>query len=325
MWTSIFSAHRLLPADATVRRVARYGRALLVAPTQIARLTRGAERAEVDRIYSSISELSGRRWPITGTLDLRAGEFRVFSQNGEDGILAALIGALTPTIPFFVEFGVQTGEECNTRYLAEVLGWHGVYFEPDPQAFAALDRRYARTDRIRRSATSITPANVEACFASHGVPERFGVLSIDVDGQDYWIWEALPERFRPDIVVIEVNLGHPVGCALVEAPGTPWSWPCGPDYGASLEALRLLGERKGYRLVHVELSGTNAVFVRHDRIPPGLELIGLTDRSPNGHLRGRGGPEAGAPRPVIDVTRTGDQGPDRPAPSVASTSNDHSS
>jgi len=288
--------------DATrARTAARYVRALLTPSVAAAATARAVEAAAISRTFDAAGALTLRRWPHDGRLDLRGSEHRVFSQNGEDGVLAAIRDAIEPLHHYFVEFGVQTGQECNTRYLAETLGWSGLYFEPDPCGFAALDRRYVRTPRVRVARTAITPASVNERFAEDGVPERFAVLSIDVDGQDYWIWEQLADRYRPDVVVIEHNGDHPPGRAVVEEIGTPWAWPPGRNWGASLEALRRLGERKGYRLVHVESAGVNAFFVCNDRIPPGLTIDGITDRSPNHSLMGRGQLRFGPDRAFVEL------------------------
>jgi hypothetical protein len=90
------------------------------------------------------------------------------------------------------------------------------------------------------------------------------VLSIDVDGNDYWIWEAI-ESYRPRIVVIEYNAQLDPARRLVQRlDPSPGAYDGSDDFGASLGALRELGERKGYRLAHTELTGTNAFFVRAD-------------------------------------------------------------
>jgi hypothetical protein len=95
------------------------------------------------------------------------------------------------------------------------------------------------------------------------VPTDLDLLSIDVDGNDYWIWNGL-EEFHPRVVVIEYNSSLPPGCERVQ-PYDPESRPTLTDTsGASLESLCRLAQRKGYQLVHSDLSGTNAFFVRDD-------------------------------------------------------------
>ena len=188
---------------------------------------------------------------------------RVFSQNGEDGVIAELARRAGAPGRFFVEFGIGPGLEGNCVFLAQVLGWSGLFIEPDDEAHGALERRFRGHPGIRTERAGVTPANVEELFERHGVPPEPDVLSIDVDGNDYWIWEAL-ERFRPRIVVIEYNGSLDHSRRLVQ-PLDPDSSYDGTDfYGASLGALRALGESKGYRLAHTDLAGVNAFFVRSD-------------------------------------------------------------
>ena len=215
-------------------------------------------------VYPALGELAGRyRDAGAGPPDLTAFELRVFSQNGEDGVLAEILRRIGVAGGGFVEFGVQDGTEGNTVFLAQVLGWAGVYLEADDAAFAALERRWAASPRVRTVHAAVEPDTVEALFAGAGVPEEPDVVSIDVDGNDYWIWRALT-RYRPRTVVIEYNGALDPGSRRVMpySPGFRWDHTSG--YGASLGALEELGAEKGYRLVHTELAGVNAFFVRED-------------------------------------------------------------
>ena len=137
---------------------------------------------------------------------LSTAELRVFSQNGEDGVLAEIFARIGTEQRFFVEFGVGTGVECNTRFLAEVLGWSGVYFEVDSNRFESLALRLGNRPDVVVAQRMVTPANINEEFAAAAVPPEFDLLSIDVDGQDYWIWEAL-RGYSPRVVVVEYNSG----------------------------------------------------------------------------------------------------------------------
>jgi hypothetical protein len=126
-------------------------------------------------------------------------------------------------------------------------------------------------------------------------------LSIDVDGQDYWIWEAIDPTFRPAIVVIECNAGFEAGHRRVEARGLAWSDEFGTRFGASVAALEHLGAQRGYRLVHVDQCGVNAFFVDHRVLDErGVEVQRLTDRSPNYWLNGEAHPPA-TDRPTVEI------------------------
>jgi hypothetical protein len=237
--------------------------------------------------YLAISELRRRSEQATApaSRDLTAYELSVFSQNGEDGVLDEILRRLGTTEGVFVEFGAGTGTEGVCVYLADVAGWEGRFIEADPGQFQVLAAKYAMSTRVIAHRAAVTPANVESLFAQLRVPESLEVLSIDIDSHEYWIWQAL-NRYRPRVMVVEYNahLGmQPLTVPL--ASGRTWD---GTDYfGASLAALRAIGIEKGYELVHCDLSGVNAFFVRHDlmrgRFPIGDEVV---LRSPNYFLQG---------------------------------------
>jgi hypothetical protein len=219
---------------------------------------------------------------------LSANELRVFSQNGEDGVLAEIFARIGVGPRYFVEFGVQDGVQCNTRFLAEVLGWSGLYIEADAEFFAGLYERLVNRPDLATVQAMVTPENVQQLFRDANVPEELDLLSIDVDGQDYWIWQAI-DQYRPRVVVIEYNSGIRATEQLVEPRGRAASWSALIDfYGASEGALRALGEHKGYALVHADLAGVNLFFVRKDLATtftapalsrgPNFELLGHRHR-----------------------------------------------
>lgn len=210
-------------------------------------------------------------------------ELKVFSQNGEDGVIGEILrrsGVRSPG--YFVEFGGEDGVELNSALLADVLGWSGVFIEGDAHKHHHLHRKYSPNARVTTGHAMVEPETVESLFEMLGVPAEFDLLSIDVDGDDYWIWKAITQ-FSPKVVVIEINSHIDPKVALVQRQGDgPWQ---GTDfYGASLEAFRLLGLAKGYRLVHTDLTGNNAFFVRSDLpgdYPDAIETVG-----PNHYLLG---------------------------------------
>ena len=222
---------------------------------------------ESDRgIFLSISELR-RRYasPRAGrsTTPLTEFELRCFSQNGEDGVIAELLARVGVATSFFVEFGVESGREGNCVFLADVLGWSGLFIESDEQQFSELRQKYSANAAVQTLRAAVTANNIERLLGEASVPSELDLLSIDVDGQDYWIWEAL-RAHRPRIVVIEYNASLPPGRQLVQPGAYAEGWD-GTDYfGASLGALCALAERKGYTLAHTDLAAVNAFFVRSD-------------------------------------------------------------
>lgn len=189
--------------------------------------------------------------------DLSRYERRFRSQNGEDGILEALVALVGAPAKTFVEFGA--GARCNTMSLAQ-RGWKGLWMDP---------RGPWRDAPYPVHREFVTVENVEALFARHGAAPDLDVLSIDVDGNDWWIWRAIESR-RPRIVAIEYNahVGPEASVVIPYAPTFAWN---GSDYhGASLLALARLAAAKRYALVGCDSSGTNAFFVAREHLPPRL-------------------------------------------------------
>lgn len=181
-------------------------------------------------------------------------EQKIFSQNGEDGILQELVRLLNPP-PFFVEFGVQTGVECNTRKLKH-SGWCGICWDSD---YSDPDRNIYRE--------RVTAENINDLFSKCHVPESFGVLSVDIDGNDYHVWSSLSTNYRPAIVVIEYNASIPPDQSRTVLYSPDFRWDETNYYGASFLALQRLGVRKGYKLVCADARGVNLFFVREDLLP----------------------------------------------------------
>lgn len=261
---------------------------------------------EADRgIYLALAELSRRHReradsPRRGTLS--EFELRCFSQHGEDGVIAEILSRIGAHGRYFVEFGVETGREGNCVFLADVAGWSGVFIEPDELSYAALANKYFTSDVVKTVREAVTPENIQRVFADAAVPREPDVLSIDVDGQDYWIWEALTS-YRPRIVVIEYNAVLPPGRQLAQPCGYEAQWD-GTDYfGASLDALSALAGRKEYRLVHTDLAATNAFFVRldlaDDLFPPPDEVP--RRHEPNYFMQGHRHPADARAREYTDL------------------------
>jgi hypothetical protein len=201
-------------------------------------------------------------------------EFRVFSRGGEDGVLQAILRRTGTESRWFVEFGVGTGQEGNCVLLADVYGWSGLFIEADPTFYGALDAKYADSARVATVNAAVTADNVEALFRQAGVPERIDVLSIDIDGNDFWVWQAI-ERVAPRMVVIEYNANLPLDSRLVMPRDDGHEWDATDYFGASLGALCELGSRKGCELVHTDRQGVNAFFVRRSLaqgLPGGSEV-----------------------------------------------------
>jgi hypothetical protein len=205
------------------------------------------------------------RWWQAG--DLRAFERRTYSQNGEDGIIKELLRRIGVKHRFFVEFGVETGAECNCARLAREEQWSGLFLEASTDHFAHLEENYRALPAVRCRQTAVTSQNIEELLAANQVPADFDVLSIDIDGNDYWVWKAI-ERWQPRIVVIEYNPAYPPPTRWVIEENLEHRWDGTDYYGASLTSLVILGRQKGYTLVGCDSRGVNAFFLRTDLFEP---------------------------------------------------------
>jgi len=175
-----------------------------------------------------------------------------YSQTGEEGILEHIFNQIGTTNKVAVEFGALDGSSLsNTRYFVD-LGWKAIMFDGKTPPASGVHCEF------------LTVENINAVFCKYGVPTEFDLLSIDVDGNDYWLWNAL--RYRPRVVIIEMNGTIHVGLNRT-IPYNPTFACDGTDYyGASFGALKKLGESKDYTLIH-QCHALNMFFVRSDIIP----------------------------------------------------------
>jgi hypothetical protein len=195
-------------------------------------------------------------------------EFRVFSQSGEDGIIQYLISQVPIKNDTFVEFGVEDYSEANTRFLLQNNNWKGLIIDGNSDNIESIKSRdlYWRYE-LTAVSSFITRENINDIIKSAGISGDIGLLSIDVDGNDYWIWETI-NVISPRIVICEYNsiLGNK---EAVSVPYDPSFYRNAKHYsnlffGASLKALCFLAEKKNYHFVGCSLSGANAFFVRKD-------------------------------------------------------------
>jgi hypothetical protein len=239
----------------------------------------GAAQAVQVLLHMQYRQLRHLSLPLPKLSDV---EFRCYSQNGEDGILLYLFSLIGTTNRKVVEICAGSGLECNAANLIINHGWQGLLVDGDPGQIALGTDFYARCPRTRLGPPTligawVTAENVNDLLRAHGFVDEIDLLSLDLDGIDYWIWNAL-DCIRPRVVVLEFN-------ALL-GPEKRLTVPYNPDFrldfsqrpyrcGASLSAFVELGRRKGYRLVGVQSLGFNAFFVRS-----GVEEALLPELSP---------------------------------------------
>ncbi len=192
-------------------------------------------------------------------------EFKVFSQAGEDGIISEIFNRIGTTNKFFVEFGVGNGLENNSAYLL-VKGWQGYWIEGSERFCQSIRQSFEdliANQQLTLKNTFITGENIEDLFRKGNVPTELDLLSIDIDGNDYWVWQAIT-NYRPRVVILEYNAIYPPESSWVMQYNPSHQWKYNSHMGSSLKALEKLGHQKGYKLVACSFSGVNAFFVRED-------------------------------------------------------------
>jgi hypothetical protein len=210
--------------------------------------------------------------------NIQSAEFKVSSQFGEDGIIQYLIrqAGIPRDRQTFVEFGVGSYDEANTRFLLTHDNWRGLIMDGDPEHMAAVRESslYWRHDLTAISAF-IDSENINGLIRDAGFSGEIGLLSVDIDGIDYWVWEAV-DVVNPIIVVAEYNSvfgsKHAVTIPLDQKFQRARAHYSNLYWGVSLKALELLARRKGFALVGSNSAGNNAFFVRRDRLNGQREL-----------------------------------------------------
>jgi hypothetical protein len=241
------------------------------------------------KIQEALGRVEGRQVQLSGSNNLKDNEYRVFSQWGEDGIIQFLLRHIKIAHKIFVEFGVQNYTESNTRFLLVNNNWAGLVIDGsgDNIAYIRKDPIYWRYN-LKAVHSFITKANINNIILENGIKGDIGLLSIDIDGNDYWVWESITV-INPSIVIVEYN--HRFG--KEQAVTIPYDENFVREkahysaiyYGASLKALCLLAKRKGYAFIGCNTAGNNAFFLRKDLMPYGLREITTEDGFVSGKFR----------------------------------------
>lgn len=198
--------------------------------------------------------------------NLNDSEFKSFSQFGEDGIIQYLINNLKISKKKFVEFGVENYDEANTRFLLENNNWSGLIIDSNQKNINYIKKQnyYWRYDLIAVNAF-VSIKNVNDIIRLNYFEGDVGLLSIDIDGNDYWILKEI-NVISPDIIIIEYNANYgPDKSLTIKYNEYFQRSKHGIEkliYGCSLTAIYYLCKEKGYSLVCTNKNGNNAFFVK---------------------------------------------------------------
>lgn len=223
---------------------------------------------QLNMIQEALGRIESRQISNLSLDQINDAEFRVFSQWGEDGIINYLVHHVPIKNKVFIEFGVENYLQSNTRFLLSNDNWSGLVMDGNSEDIAYLKKDPIYwAHNLKAECKFITKDNIESVLEKNAIKNDVGILSIDIDGNDYWIWEAI-NCVSPRIVICEYN--------SLFGPRAKVTTPYRDDfirekmhhsgvvYGASISALDNLANKKGYKLVASNKAGNNVFFVRDD-------------------------------------------------------------
>lgn len=226
------------------------------------------EKGKDDSLKLLMGKLVTTQLTYSGTFD--SVEASIFSQFGDDGIIQFLIRKIRPANQYFIEFGVEDYLESNTRFLMQNNNWSGLVLDGSEENVRKIKQYpfFWKHDLIAIQ-SFITAENINKLLSDNLPHKDVGLLHIDIDGNDYWVWKSI-ECIKPEIVIVEYNSVFGWERAI--------TIPYHPDFvrgkhhysnlyaGASLAALCGLAEEKDYYFIGSNSAGNNAYFVRKDKI-----------------------------------------------------------
>jgi hypothetical protein len=171
-----------------------------------------------------------------------------YSQYGEDGILYEIFRRIGAANKIFVEFGCHNGDLSTGQFLL-CCGWSGYWIEGNKKLFKIAKKKFKHEKRLKVKHSFLTINNIESIFVKMNIPIHFDMLSIDVDGNDYWLWNSL-KHYIPRTVIIEYNShseGEHVSPYLESL--NKYRYEETKESGTSLKSLEILGKKKGYALI----------------------------------------------------------------------------
>ena len=210
--------------------------------------------------------------PTTQQFNIQDREFSIFSQFGEDGIIQCLVNSVVVQNKTFIEFGVEDFSESNCRFLMMKDNWRGFVIDGSERNISRLVKSYYywKYD-LQALCAFVDQDNIENLLDQSGFDHDLGILSIDLDGVDYFILSSIV-RFKPRILICEFN---PV-FGPIRKVSVPYDKKfqrfnhhySGLYWGASLSALNDVATGLGYGLIGTNSAGHNAFFLRNDLIKP---------------------------------------------------------
>ena len=208
-------------------------------------------------------------------------EFKVFSQWGDDGIIQWLVNNTDIPNKTFIEFGVENYRESNTRFLMMNDNWAGLVMDgSEKNVTQIINSEYFWKYNLSTKAVFIDTDNINDLLLSSGLGKEIGILSIDLDGNDYWIWKKI-NAVSPVILILEFNSVFGVKRSITVPYDKTFTRTnahfSNLYWGASIRALQKLSADKGYAFVGCSSAGNNAYFIRKDKLNNSVKEISLED------------------------------------------------
>lgn len=210
-------------------------------------------------------------------LPLSCYEYGIRKNNGpvEEGLYLHLMSVVPPETKYCIEFGARDGMTAHTRGLVEEYGFSALYIEGDSEAAKRLERNFAEYPGVTAIQSFITAENIESLFKRAGVPEKPYLLTIDIDGNDYYVWKAIT-HYHPIFVCVEYNASYGPDSDFIIDYDPEFMWKKDDYFGAAITPFVQLAKEKGYELIHVTSGGDNLFFVDREYFP----LFEIGDNSP---------------------------------------------
>jgi len=201
-------------------------------------------------------------------LDLRDTGFRVYSQFEEDGLLLFIFSVIGMENKRFVEIGSDDGVNSNSANLYFNFNWHGLFIDGNPKSIRRGKKFFSKYPhnwfyKPKFVQAFVNRENINELIEDAGFKGEIGLLSIDIDGNDYWIWDAI-HIVDPKVVIIETH--NEFGMENIVVPYDPNYFYPGKHplyHGASPVAMTKLANKKGYRLVGANELGSNFIFIKN--------------------------------------------------------------
>ena len=200
--------------------------------------------------------------------DLSDVEFSIFSQFGDDGIIQYLINKIEVKNKTFIEFGVEDYLESNTRFLLMHDNWSGLCIDGDDKNIRYLKSQswFWKYD-LCAEGHFLTKENINELLADRFEDIEIGLLHVDIDGNDYWVWKEI-NSVKPIILILEYNsvfgIERRITIPYREDFTRSKAYFNNLYWGASLAALNDISEKKGYSLIGCNRAGNNAYFIKNE-------------------------------------------------------------